>query len=76
MMLFDFGQNGDCRCYRRNSFYDFFTRIGIINNDKLNEYIRLNKGIFLTIQLQNYCFVSRNPIYVKRDDKQRMHCTT
>lgn len=33
----------------------------------------MNKWVFFTIQLENVCFVSRLPKYVKRDDKWRVN---
>ena len=73
LTMLDFWYYGDVSCYWRNAFNDFFTRIKVIDNSKFNEYIELNKWVFLTIQLKDYCFICWNPEYVKRDEKNRLH---
>lgn len=35
----------------------------------------MNRWVFMTIQLEGFCLISRNPIKLTRDDKWRMHNT-
>jgi hypothetical protein len=46
------------------AFYDYFTRIGVINKNEFNEYCKMLRQthVFYMIQQRSACFVSRNPI--------------
>jgi len=57
------------------SYYDFFERIGIIKHQEFNKLKGLFKcGIFTSIIQKDICYISRPPVFLKRDDKGRMHC--
>jgi hypothetical protein len=48
------------------AFYDYFTRIGVINHDEFNKYKEYsNLNIYDSIMLQDVCIVTRLPISVK-----------
>lgn len=48
------------------SFYDYFTRIGVINNNDFNRYKEYSKlNIYDSIMLEDVCIVTRLPISVK-----------
>lgn len=68
-----FGNVGD---YGWASFYDFFTRIGVINNEHFNQFVNLLKSnIYDTIQLDTLCVVVPMPSALCRDEEQRLHST-
>ena len=48
------------------AFYDYFTRIGVINHDEFNKYKEYsNLNIYDSIMLQDVCIVTRLPISIK-----------
>ena len=55
--------------------YDFFTRIGVLNNEKFNEYLSFIKdaGIYDTIQFDKNCIVCEMPTQLLFDENQKMH---
>lgn len=57
------------------SFYDYFKQINIVLHDKFEKYSHFLKrsGIFMLIALRNIVFISRPPLYIKRNDNNRMH---
>ncbi len=56
------------------SFYDFFSRIGIVKSDLFDRYKEyIDSGIFSSIYFENLVILSKNPILLLRDDKGRMH---
>ena len=56
-------------------FYDYFTRIGVINHDGLNRIIAFEKaGVWDCVLLEEIAFVSRRPNVVHRDEQHRLHC--
>jgi hypothetical protein len=58
------------------SFYDFFTRVGILNHDGLNVYVRfLRCGLWDSILLKDVAIICRRPARVHRDDQNRLHNT-
>lgn len=71
-----FSAYGNVWDYGWVSFYDFFTRIGIINDDNFNKYKdMLLTNIYDMIQLEDYCIVSDMPTLIKREAVQnRLHC--
>ena len=57
------------------SFYDYFNRIGIHQNKLFLELKELSKcGIFMSIQFEKVCFISKPPVFLKRDSEGNMHC--
>jgi len=69
-----FAENGSIRDYGWVSFYDFFTKIGIINNDKFNQFKdTLLSGIYDMVQLEGYCIVSNMPERIERLNG-KLHC--
>jgi len=55
----DYSNSGWC------SYYDYFTRIGVLDNEDFNTYSKLIKqGIYYTISLDSHCIVSKPPIEV------------
>jgi len=68
---------GRCDDYGWISYYDFFERIGIVENklfSKLKELIKCN--LFSSIIQDKFCIISRPPVFLNRDEQGRMHCTT
>jgi hypothetical protein len=48
------------------AFYDYFTRIGVIDNEKFNQYKKWSElNIYDTIMLQDVCVVTRMPKTIK-----------
>ena len=71
----EFSYYGNISDYGWVSFYDFFTQIGVINDEKFNKYKELLlSGIYDMIQLQNVCIVSDMPDRISVDDQNRLHC--
>ena len=65
---------GDVSCFFWVSFYDFFTRIGTINNKKFNKYCKLIKNApFYIIGVdEGYCFISKLPKKLIRNHNGQM----
>ena len=71
--FFSFGSYIGCSALSWTAFYDYFTRIGILDHEKFNEYKKhTDLSIYDTIQLKNVCIVSRLPISIKRKG-MRLH---
>lgn len=58
------------------SFYQYFTEIDVLNDDKFNRYVNLtmDAGIFMAVYLDGLAVVSRKPEYIKRNEQMFMHC--
>ena len=57
------------------AYYDFYERVGVVKNKLFSEYKELIKAnVFMSIQLDKFCIISRPPIFIKRDEKNRLHC--
>jgi hypothetical protein len=70
-----FSSYGNIGDYGWISFYDFFTEIDIINNDKFNQFKKLLlSGIYDMIQLNGFCIVSNMPNKIKRNNQEKLHC--
>jgi hypothetical protein len=70
----NFGNYGNISDYGWVSFYDFFTQIGVLNNEKFNTFKSLlQSGIYDTIQLNGFCIVSSLPKFISRDERGRLH---
>jgi hypothetical protein len=72
----EFSYYGNISDYGWVSFYDFFTQIGILNDEKFNKYRDLlaSCGVYDMIQLKSHCIVSDMPDRIERDDQGRLHC--
>jgi hypothetical protein len=56
------------------AFYDYFTRIGIINHSNFNKYLAYMKaGAFYSIFLEGFAIVCERPEYISRDSEGRLH---
>lgn len=56
------------------SFYDFFTKIGIINNDKFNKYKELTEAnCFQTYCYENYVFAIQPPLEIIKNENGQLH---
>ena len=71
-----FSSYGNVSDYGWVSFYDFFTQIGVLNDEKFNTYkeLLLSSSVYDMIQLTNYCIISNMPDRIERDDQGRLHC--
>ena len=73
LKVFNFGYYLSAWYYDWFSFSDFFTEIGVLKNEKFNRMKELMlAGIYETIQLDGYCFVSLPPISVRKSNN-RLH---
>lgn len=71
-----FSSKGNIWDYGWVSFYDFFTQIGVINDENFNKYREmLLCNIYDMIQLSTHTFVSDMPTVIKREAmRNRLHC--
>lgn len=67
-----YGNIGD---YGWISFYDYFTKIGILNNEIFNKYSELlfESAIYDLMLYENACIVIEMPIKIKRNSTQELH---
>ena len=73
----DFASYGNISDYGWVSFYDFFTQIGVLDNEEYNKFKNiLLSGIYDMIQLDGFCIVSNMPDRVERDEQGRLHSET
>jgi hypothetical protein len=55
-------------------FYDFFKRLGIVDNKEFDRYeAYIKSGVFMTIFLQGFAIACPRPSSVKRDERHRLH---
>jgi hypothetical protein len=75
MTYYYFFYYGDISDYGWVSYIDFFERIGIIKNKNFSKYKKLIKSnIFCIVGTDNgFCFISRPPIELYRNEKGFMH---
>jgi len=67
---------GDVSDFGWVSFYDFFSRIGVVKNILFERYKKTMKANVFYLLLTDFAsFVSKPPVVLKRDYKGRMHCT-
>ncbi len=77
LKFYDFALYGSCSDYGWVSFYDYFTRIGVINHEKFNHFKSLiESGVYDMIQFDKLAIVCENPQFIKRNNNGRLHCTT
>jgi len=56
------------------AFYDFFTQIGVLNDDKFNKYVEyLNAGGTFTVMMDKILITCPCPTKIYVDDQQRLH---
>ena len=56
------------------SFYDFFTRIGVIDFDLFNKFVFfLKSGVYGMLTFEKVCIVSDMPTRITRNEKNQMH---
>ena len=55
------------------SFYDFFARIKVITNKKLNDYINSNKLFYEIFYFDGYIFATRFPKKILREESGQLH---
>lgn len=56
------------------SFYDYFTRIGVLNNEdfnKINSFMR--SGVWDTLFFEKLCILVRRPISVLKNERGQLH---
>ena len=71
---YKFSSYGNISDYGWIAFYDFFTQIGVINNDNFNKFKKLLlSGVYDMIQLENICIVCGLPDRINRDVNGRLH---
>jgi len=59
------------------SFYDYFEKIGILDNDDFKKYKKLIRaGSFQTYEYENYVFAIQPPKYIYLDEENRMNNIT
>ena len=69
-----FSSYGNISDYGWVSFYDFFTQIGVINNNNFNQFKNiLTSGIYDMIQLEGYCIVCGLPKHINRNSDGKLH---
>lgn len=70
-----FSYYGNITDVRWVAFYDFFTRIGKIQNEDFNKYQKLvSAGIFDSIQFDEFCVICKYPLNIYRDPNNNLHC--
>lgn len=68
MVYASFALYGSISDYGWVAFYDYFTKIGTLNNYNFNKYKELlESNIYDMIQLKDVCIVSNMPKIIKRD---------
>jgi len=74
---FNIGHYGDTSDYGWLAFYDYFEKIGIHHNcPDFTIFKQLIKqtNIFSAIQLRKICIICRPPVFIARDNQNRLHC--
>lgn len=57
------------------SFYDYFTTIGVINNDDFNQYKNIiESNVFECFEFEKVIFAVNPPIYIKHNQNLVPHC--
>jgi hypothetical protein len=73
--FFEFPVYGNVWDYAWVAFYDFFHKIGIVENEDFVKYRELmESNICDMIQLDSLCIVSDMPTKISRDAQNRLHC--
>jgi hypothetical protein len=58
------------------SFYSFFKKIGVLNDEKFDKYYSfMKKGIWSAQFFQDWCIITQLPKRISRDPQTRLHST-
>ena len=59
------------------SFFKYFERIGVLQNDLFKKYsdLFIDSNIYEWAKLEDRAIICRKPKYIKRDEQGRLHCT-
>ena len=58
------------------AFYSFFQKIKIASSQLFEKYEKyIKSGVFSSIYLEKLAILCRNPTFIARDEKGRLHCT-
>jgi hypothetical protein len=70
----EFSSYGNVSDYGWVSFYDYFTQIGVINDENFNNYRQLiDCNVYDMIQFDEMCIVVPLPDFISRDNSLRLH---
>ena len=59
------------------SFYDYFDRVGVLDNDKFRKYRSLMEAMaFQVYEYENIVFAVQPPSYIERDEAGRLNSTS
>jgi hypothetical protein len=59
------------------SFYDYFTRIGVINHEDFNNYKDIiQSNVFETFEFENVVFAVQPPMEINRNENGQLHNTS
>lgn len=73
--VYNFSSYGNVGDYGWIAFYDFFTRIGVIDNPDFQEYKKLiETGVYDQIQFDEACILIPLPNTISRDERAELHC--
>lgn len=71
---FDFADYGNLSDYGWVSFYDFFTKINVLDDDKFNKFkALLLSGVYDMIQFKETCIVVSLPNKILRNTEGKLH---
>ena len=72
--FYEFSSYGNAGDLGWVSFYDFFTKIGVIDNKDFNEFQKLiATNVYEMIQFDELCIVSQPPVMIKKNDRGQLH---
>lgn len=70
----EFSSYGNVSDYGWVSFYDYFTQIGVLNDEKFNKFRDLiDCNVYDMIQFDEACIVCPLPDFISRDNSLRLH---
>ena len=74
MQAYEFSTYGNVWDYGWLSFYSFFEKIGVFDNEDFTKYKdMILSGIYDMIQMDTLCVVCKMPDSIIRDDNNRLH---
>lgn len=74
LKYYDFAYHYNAMDYHWVAFYEYFTRIGVVNHEPFNTYNDyLKAGVYESIQLRGMCTLSLMPKHIRRDAQNRLH---
>lgn len=75
--FYDFAIYGNIGDYGWCSFYDFFTEIGMLQNDDFQKFVKLlDSGVYDMIQFDTHCIVCKKPTIMKFNEARRLHSSS